>query len=353
MKRLLFFALLLIVHSLQAQKDSTKYQRKNFETFNDYILLRASLHNNSLNLSLSPRENGITQYLKPIWYRPSVQNNLGFGISFKGLSLSYSFKLRQNSLISARQGKSQYQNIQIHSFGKKLGYDIYYQDYKGYFISSLNDFFNRLFNAVPLERRDDLRLRNIGANVQYIFSPHKFSYRSAFVFDERQTKSGGSFTLTGSLAYFRAAADSSFIPTDKTEFDPKAHFSKAEFYTFTAAPGYAYNIIFPKGFYISLAASGMVGLQYFEARSDQLSDDGLSYLLKGIGRASIGYHVRKWVTGIAISADIQGMNTKYVQFRSNNLDLSVFLAYRIKTGWMKDKKSFFEIFKKKKETTEG
>ncbi|NJL13100.1 MAG: hypothetical protein HC913_08955 [Microscillaceae bacterium] len=42
------------------------------------------------------------------------------------------------------------------------------------------------------------------------------------------------------------------------------------------------------------------------------------------------------------------MNTKYVQFRSNNLDISFFVAHRLKTRWMAGKTTFFGFLKKKK-----
>ena len=332
---------------------STYAQRDNFETFDDYILIKTSLHNSSLNLSLSPRKNGVTNFFKPIWYRPSVQNIMGFGVSFKGLSLSYNFKLRQNAKINARQGTSAFSNLQIHSFGKKLGFDVYFQNYQGYFIENFNNFVSSLFSGDQLQQRDDLRLKNISANVFYIFKPEKFSYRSAFGFHERQLKSGGSFILTGSLGYFDAKADSSFIPSDtEIEFHPDAFFNRADFYTFAVSPGYGYHIAFPRGFYATLGVSGMLGLQYHEAYTETGADKGFNYFLKGIARASVGYHVRKWVAGISLSTDIQGMNTKFVQLRSNNLDISVFLAHRIKTRWMKGKKSFFDFLKKKKKNQE-
>ncbi|MEO1655122.1 MAG: DUF4421 family protein [Bacteroidota bacterium] len=305
-------------------------------------------------MSISPRENGLTRFFKPIWYRPSVQNMVGIGVGFKDLAINVNFKLRQNSAISARQGSSAYTNIHVHSYGRKLGYDIYYQKYRGYFIENLGNFVNGLFSGEELQQRDDLRLRNISTNVYYVFNPDRFSYRSAFVLDERQTRSGGSFILTGSLGYFKASADSSFIPPDTDiEFDPRAHFYNADFYTFAVSPGYAHNFIFWKNCYFSGGISGMIGLQYQQAQADNFRTKGVNYFLKGIVRSSLGYNAQKWVAGISMTMDIQGLNTEFMQFRSNNLDLGIFFAYRIKTRWMKGKTTFFGFLKKKKDKGES
>lgn len=52
------------------------------------------------------------------------------------------------------------------SLTKKLTYDVYYQDYQGYFIENIK---NR-FAGIALEQRDDIRLKNIAANVSYVFN---------------------------------------------------------------------------------------------------------------------------------------------------------------------------------------
>ncbi len=328
---------------------TSQAQRKYFQTFDDCLLLKTSISNSSLNLSLSPRSNGLTKFSKLIWYRPSVQNTIGIGLGFKDLALHFNFKLRQNATIEARQGNSKYSDLQIHSYGKKLGYDIYYQTYKGYYIENLDNFVNGLFSGNQLQQRDDLRLKNFSTNVFYVFNPQKFSYRSAFVLDEKQLRSGGSFILTGSLGYFQVSADSSIVPSNTDiAFHSKAHFNQVDFYTLAVTPGYAHNFVFPKGFYFSVGVSGLIGLQYHEGHAEEYANKGFHYFLKGIFKSSLGYNVEKWVAGISLTTDIQGMNTEFVQFRTNNLNISLFLARRIRVKWMKGKKSFLEFLSKKR-----
>ncbi len=324
-------------------------QSEYIETFEDYFLIKAGITNRSLNLNLSPRLNGITQFNKRLWYRPAVQDVLNVGVRFKGLALSYGFKVAPHPLLESRQGESKYTDIKVVSFGRKLGYDVYYQDYKSYFISDLNiknatNLVNSIFSGDQLQRRDDLRLQNFAANVYYVFNNDEFSYRTAFVLDERQVKSAGSFLLTGSLANTRISADSSFvIRNDSLGFRPEGYFKTADFYTIAVTPGYAYNLVSPKNFYLTLGVSALAGVMYYDGKNDeQISTTGVNYFLKGMAKASAGYHGEKWIVGASFAADVQGLNTKYVQFRTGVFDLSVFVAYRIKTSWMAGKKSLFE-----------
>lgn len=332
----IFLGIFAINFSLYAQGDY-------IETFRDDFLIKVGITNRSLNLALSPRVNGITQFLKPIWYRPSVQNSIGVGVNFKGIYVGLGFKLSQNPLIKDRQGSSNYFDFQTHSYGKKIGYDVFYQSYQGYYVENLDNLLNSFLSGNQLQTRNDIRLQNFSANVFYIFNQKKFSYRAAFVHDERQIRSAGSPILTASLGYFRAAGDSSFIPSDtKIDFNPKAYFNENDFYTFSITPGYSYTLTNRKGLYASLGVSGLIGLQYYEGRAKDLFEGGFNYFLKAIARASAGYDSKKWIIGAALTTDIQGMNMKYVQYRTNNLDITVFVGHRIKTKWMAGKKSVFE-----------
>lgn len=340
--------LFLVMPFMAESQDSDSARAQNIKTYPDYFLFKGGVSNRSLNLLLFPRENGITQFFDPVLYRPSVQNTISVGAGFKGFAVAVGFKLAQNPLVKVKQGESTYFDFRINSLGKKVGYDINVQEYRSYFINDLNDLFNNLLSGTTQRRRDDMQLKNYSANVFYTFNSDEFSYRAAFVHDERQLKSAGSFILSASLGYIEAKGDSSLVPTDTDiDFDPRAYYSDAQFYTCAITPGYAYTWASPKGLYVSMGASGMIGLHYFEAIAERLQEDGFNYFLKGIIRASAGYNGDKWIVRVAGSSDIQGLNTRLIQYQINNLDVSFFLGYRLKTNWMSGQESFFDFLKKK------
>lgn len=323
-------------------------EKNNFETYDDYILLKTNINNQTLHLELSPRTNGITQYLQRIWYSPTVQNALGVGAKFKNISLSYSFKLSQTNLVKNTLGTSNYSDIQMHSFGKRLGYDVYYQKFEGFYIANLENLFNSIQTGSSFPRRDDLNLQNIAANVFFVFSPGKFSYAAAFGQEVTQLKSGGSFLINTSFGYSRATANLGFIPPDTDlDFAAEAFFNDAWFLTAVISPGYAYTYVHRSGIYGSIGVTPGIGIAYQEAFGEAPTETGVNYFLKGIGRSAIGFNNEKWTFGASLTSDIQAMNLKNIQFRTNNLNMGVFIGYRIKTKFMAGKKSIFDFSKKK------
>ncbi len=325
------------------------------QTYDDYILVKTSIVNRSLNLNISPRENGTTKYLKRLWYRPNVRSTVGLGVRFKGLGVSYSFKAIKDPLINDITEESKYTDIRVNSLGKKIGYDINYQDYQGYFKSNFDiNGFQNLFSSIrnlgrqdSVFTRNDLRLRNYSANIYYIFRPERFSYRAAFVFDERQLYSGGSFILTSSIGLLKINADST-ITFDGTgiDFHPSVSYSDMNSFTFSVIPGYAYNLIFKEKFYASMGASALIGFMFLNGKTSTSENTRASYFLKGIIRSSLGYHADSWILGMAFTGDFQGINTKYAQYRTSIFELSVFVAHRLLINWRKGKKTLFDINKR-------
>ncbi|MFN0081514.1 MAG: DUF4421 family protein [Ferruginibacter sp.] len=340
MKKLCICYLILFVQNNTRAQD-TLY----IKSFDDYFKIKTGLSYRALNFTLSPRINGITQFLKPILYRPIVRSSISADVAFKDLSIGWSFGLAQNRLFSGKQTESRYLDFQLHSsLTKKLTYALYYQDYQGYFIENIT---NRLAGNA-LEQRDDIRLKNVTANVSYIFNGERFSYSAAFSQSKKQLKNAGSLILTSSLGYFRANGDSNFISKNTSvAFEPQVYANNVSFYTIAISPGYAYTFLLGnKGWQISASVSGSIGLQYNENVGNSSYQTDFNYFLKAIARGFVGYHGNIWVVGVSGLTDIQGLNTKYVQYRTNNLNATFFCIYKIKSEWMQGKKSFFE--KKKK-----
>lgn len=332
-------------------------QSEKIKTYDDHILVRTGITNRSLNFNLSPREDGLTKYLERLWYRPNVSSTLGLGVRFKGLGISYAFKIMDDPLVDELTNKSKYTDLRINSLGRKVGYDINYQDYQGFFrsnfdINGLDNLFNSVKNLASQDSvftKDDLRIRSYSASMYYVFHPNDFSYRSAFIFDERQLISGGSFLVNGSINLTKISTDSSIVPSNiEIAFHPSALYSDANFYTLAIAPGYAYNFIYKEKFYASLGVSAMAGLAFFEGKKDNSNSSFLRPSLNGVARFSLGYHGPIWITGASLTGDFKAVNLPSAQFRTSVLELSFFVAYRIHTNWMEGKKSFFELGHRKR-----
>ncbi len=337
MKRILFLILLSIFTKSTFAQDSLYYK-----TFNDYITFKLNHTYRGLSFLLSPRKDGLTQYSKAIWYRPNVRSIMGMEVAFKDISIGWSFRLAQNAIFNPGENESEYSDFQLHYIGKKMIYDLYYQNFQGYFIDNsekvfISDFLKQ--NEVVQQQRDDIKLRNVLANVTYLFNSDEFSYNAAFTHKQKQLKSAGSFIITGSLGYVKIKGDSSHIPNYTTiNFSRDAYINNIEFYLLSVVPGYAYTLLLGnKGFQVSGSVSGFTGLQINQA----VNRDNLGFFIKGNARAYLGYHGQVWVCGISGLTDIQAFNTQHVQYRTNNLSATIFLVYKLKTKWMKGRNSFY------------
>ena len=91
-----------------------------------------------------------------------------------------------------------------------------------------------------------------------------------------------------------------------------------------------------------------IGYVYYTGNTEDSSPKGSNFYLKGIGRASIGYHGEKWITGVSTFVDLQGLNTEHIRFNTGVFDFSLFLAYRFKTKWLAGRKSLITFKKKDK-----
>jgi hypothetical protein len=97
-----------------------------------------------------------------------------------------------------------------------------------------------------------------------------------------------------------------------------------------------------KGWQISASLAASIGLQYNDNVGAYSQNNDFNYFSKGIARGFFGHHGKVWVFGISGFTDIQGFNTKYVQYRTNNFNATFFGIYKIKSRWMQGKKSIFE-----------
>jgi hypothetical protein len=232
----------------------------------------------------------------------SSNDNLGLGIGanwrFIGINLAFRMPLVNNDY--SRFGRTRSFDVQSFLYFRKLQVDIYAQAYKGFYIPNRSDLQRELLEAYP--HRADLKTRNYGLNAQYIFNNRRFSYRAAFVQNEYQKKSAGSFLLGGSLYYFRALADSALIAADMVHdgafWDRK--FNRSNIISLSVNGGYAYTLVIKKHFFATGSLAAGPGLNYtqYKDKATSVRDKGLNYQLNGTLRAAIGYNSSRYFAGL-------------------------------------------------------
>jgi hypothetical protein len=234
-------------------------------------------------------------------YASNDNLNIGAGFNWRFIGLNLGFKMPFVNNDNARFGKTRSFDLQSFLYFRKLQVDIYAQSYNGLYVSRPKATYHvEIDDLYPY--RPDLRTKNFGINAQYIFNSRRFSYRAAFVQNEYQKKSAGSFMIGGGLYHFRVKADSAIIPANITFLDDfwNEQYYKTNVTSLALNAGYAYTFVYKKHFFITGSITAGPGLNYTQ-RHDVLTTDGkggVDYQLNGTLRLAAGYNSSRYFAGV-------------------------------------------------------
>lgn len=232
-------------------------------------------------------------------YRPNSPLNFGFGFNYKflGLNIGINFPFVNTHDV---YGKTKFLDLQSHLYLRKLVIDFYGQYYNGYYLANPSALTGNNHNRVY--RRPDLRTLNIGMSAQYIFNDRRFSFRSAYLQNEYQKKSSGSFMAGGDMHAILIRSDSAIVPANIRfdDFFNNNHFNRSNIYSVTINGGYAYTFVIKKHFFTTLAAHGGFGFNYTTLQDpfNGANDNGVQGQLNATIRIAAGYNSERYFAGI-------------------------------------------------------
>lgn len=210
-------------------------------------------------------------------YKPNISGELGLGFTWRKLGLStkiYGFEPNK------KYGKTKALDFQGYWYLSKFQITGSLQDYKG--------FYTRDGNGITI--RPDLRMRLLRLYGEYLFNHAKFSYRSAFEYDERQMISAGTWKLGVGLYYTSLKADST-LNTNGSHPEPRS----VKDYQVVMTLGYAHNFIFggKRQWFASASMSAGVGISVIN------DDKKLALFPTFYPRLAVGYLDDNWAVGFS------------------------------------------------------
>jgi hypothetical protein len=218
---LIFSAIFVYLPACFAQVDSTY-----IEPYNQKLAIKAYLSRNYIEIQQEGKD-----------YKPNNPMSLGAGLSLKNtvLYLEYCWGLKFTT--NPKFGKTSSLDFQLHNYGRKLLFDISYQNYKGFYHQSDKSSDNE---NETIELYSDLKVRQIGAEVTYLFNGKRFSAKSAFAQSEKQLKSAGSFALGGGIYQNHISSGERLFATENFV---------ANNLQFGITFGYAYSYVINKNYF--------------------------------------------------------------------------------------------------------
>lgn len=322
---LLLFVLFLCSNLVLAQVEADIAPKVDFDTL--YVksytnLLAIKLYGVTKSNQISHVDDFTNQSID---YKPNDKFNIGVGFNYKWLSLDLAFNFPFINDDDDQFGKTDRFDVQSNIYLRKFAFDFNLQLYRGYYVNNPRIFIPDWTSDQPNPQRRDITTATFGANAFYIFKNEKFSYRSTFIFNERQKKSAGSWLAGPYFSYFTFDADSSIVPPELLNtFNPDIDFRKTRFIQFGAAGGYAHTFVIGKKFFFSLTLAVGLGPEFRKSNDTEANQGRSEVVLAGkvTGRTALGFNSDRTFFGITTVGDSSGgggEDNAWLEHSVNNL----------------------------------
>lgn len=227
---------------------------------------------------------------KNISYHPNTSFNLGAGITYHNLSLKLGYGFGFLNKDSAK-GKTKYLDLQTHIYSPKWITDLYGQLYKGYHL------YPEGLAAEPGKDyyyRGDIRVSLFGISLFHVFNYTRFSYRAAFVQNEWQKKSAGTFLAGAETFYGIVKADSNLIPRSIANNNTDNNINKINYFSIGPGVGYAYTEVLLQHIFFTGSLTG--NLNFILVNDHAKLNNGSRFSINPSTRfrVSTGYNGRTW-----------------------------------------------------------
>ena len=276
-----------------------------------------------------------------VLFKPNSNYNIGLGFNYKLLAVNIGFKAPFVNNDNDKYGKTKYIDMQAYLYLRSLTFDLYAQDYEGYYLAN-----KQVLQKPPGDNttliRSDLQTRNLGANVEYIFNNSRFSYRSTYLQNEQQKKSAGSFLLGGGLHYLHVRGDSAILPESLvyTDFFDNHRFDDLSVFSLSANVGYAYTLVLNQHFFATGSVLAGAGTSYTMMTDNSLNKKRSKIGVNGNGlfRLGGGYNSSRYYVGVYFVTNILRNSTPirntWEQYETGMLRISFAKRFTIKPKTM-------------------
>lgn len=254
-------------------------------------------------------------------YAANIPPLTGVSINIKGIGFTYIFKFTNDYLDTTSRIKSGFKQFQINMYGKKFGFEAFYQDYsRFYFHYKGDEILLKDYNA-------NIRAYQFGGTAIFINNGKKFSYNAAFNQNQFQKKSVGSPLTVFGLRYNEISSTNLIPDSVKKYFHEYPDLHSNRNYSFILQQGYAYNLV-KKYFYFSNALFVGVGIQNQVYESPTTKKNKIGVPITARGKSSAGYNGKIFFGGIYANADLSQSKIKSLQTQQFQYTYGLFFGIR-------------------------
>ncbi len=228
----------------------------------------------------------------------------GINFSYRWLNFSFSTAIPKLSVSNPNFETSKGFAFALSTIGRKVYLRHFYEQYSGYRLinpEEVDSKYYETFNQVPDYPK--LLTRTYFLTLYYGFNGNKFSYRNLVWQSENQKKSAGTFLVGASGGFKWIDSEKIIIPTTFENIEPVG-VVEMNYFNFGINAGYAYTLVIPKNFNISLLV--VPGLQYINGYykyNTGINQDFETKIGMNIeSRLQLGYNSQNFFGNISYSA---------------------------------------------------
>lgn len=219
-------------------------------------------------------------------YRPNAHPAIGIGATYRGLTLNIAYGGIDFLNTGAKRGTTEKLDVQVRLYTRKWAVDASGQLYKGYYLYpqglALPD--NRNYYTRP-----DLQVSVAGMSAYRLFNYKRFTLRPAFVNDEQQIKSAGSFLAGAELFYVKGRGDSSLIPSALASMYERNKIQNVQLIAIGPGAGYAYTQVLPLHLFVTGTLTLNVNLGHTREHGSGTGSNNISANANLFCRLAAGY----------------------------------------------------------------
>jgi len=282
----------------------------------------------AISLSFSTNKIDSSSLTHIVTYLPNIKACYGISMSGKGWGAGFAFKLPTIGKYGKVMGKTKYTDFKFSYLLREIGFDTYYRNYQGFFLSQPK-LLDPTWNGGAYPQRSDLHYTSMGLGGCYIFNEKKFSMKAFLSHTEKQKKSAGSFLMYVDAQLSRVKADSSIIPPgEELKYKSMRGLKGYSSASLSLLGGYAYSFVFLRNFYISPMLNIGTGYQLRNMDVDEGDVNRNNVFLTSNFKLAYGYRGKIIYVGVLFEWDSNEMVADAISLNASTYLASFYIGFR-------------------------
>jgi len=262
----------------------------------------------------------------------------GISIDFDKISFCFGIKSTPPADdVALKKGRTKYTSLGLSFSFYRFRFEGSYRKYSGFY-DVKTPVYDSIFDSTGIYfQNPTMVVRSMRVKTLFIFNKKKFSYNSAYFNTQRQLKPAGSLLLVSNVYDYSFSSDTSLIPAAARPFySVYSLMNSFRVQGISIGPGYSFNLVLFKTFYINLTATTGFDFQHRNIKTyDQLySSKKWKMGAAGDFRAAIGLNGKRMFFSITYRVDYNSyLNTGMrIEPRYHSVDFNFGYRFRMRKG---------------------